>query len=139
MGKRKAREIDVDYNPEPPVKVKQRNTHSLENTSRACDRVNIGNRAASHVCNAYAMDMGWLTPENRLTHTLDPLKLGKHRRREREKIRAQEEKEISSRPVRAVYFDGKKVATMVRVEGKNGKISYKWEIQDQGQICTGQK
>ena len=90
------------------MKVKQQNTHSLEHTCSAADRMNIGNRGASHLCNSYAKDMGWLTSENQLTHTLDPSKLGKQRRREREKIKAKEEKEISSQPVRSVYFDGEK-------------------------------
>ena len=72
--------------------------------------------------------MGFLTPENQLTHTLDPSKLGKHRRLE--KIRAREEKEISSRPVRSIYFNGKKIATIVRHTGKNGKNFQKTEIQD---------
>ena len=66
---KRANKIALDYDLEPAVEVKQRNTHSLENTCLACDRINIGNRAAAHVCNSYAQDMGWLTQENRLTHT----------------------------------------------------------------------
>ena len=128
--KREKKETDCDYNPEPVVKVKQQNTHSLEHTCSAADRVNIGNRGASHLCNSYAKDMGWLTSENRLMHTLDPSKLSKQRRREREKIKAKEEKEISSRSVQSVYFDGKKIATMVRHTSKNGKVFQKMEIQD---------
>ena len=88
--KREKKETDCDYNPEPVVKVKQQNTHSLEHTCSAADRVNIGNRGASHLCNSYAKDMGWLTSENRLMHTLDPSKLSKQRRRERQKIKAKE-------------------------------------------------
>ena len=106
-GKRK--ESDLDYNPEPVVKVRQKNTHSLENTAHACDHMGTSSRAATIICNSYAMDMGWLTHENRLTETLDKSKLDKWRKRERERTRAKEEKEISSRPVRSVYFDGKKL------------------------------
>ena len=35
-----------------------------------------------------------------------------------------------SRPVRSIYFDGKKVATLVNVVGKNGKPYQRTEIQD---------
>ena len=105
-GKRKTKKTDCDYNPEPVVKVKQRKNHSLTHTCNAADRIDIGNRSASHLCNNYAKDMGWLTSENRLTHTLDRSKVGKQRRREREKIKAKEEKEISSRPAMVFDCDG---------------------------------
>ena len=86
--------------------MKQRKNHSLTHTCNAADRIDIGNRSASHLCNDYAKDMGWLTSENRLKHTLDRSKVGKQRRREREKIKAKEEKEISSRPAMVFGCDG---------------------------------
>ena len=74
--------------------------------------------------------MGWLTHENRLACTLDLTKLERWRKRERAKIRAKEEKEISSRPVRAIYFDGKKMATLFKKKGKSGRSFQGNEIQD---------
>ena len=44
--------------------------------------------------------------------------------------KAKEEKEISSRPVRSLYFDGKRVLTLTRKMGKTGKAFQKSEIQD---------
>ena len=128
-GKRK--ESDVDWIPEGTiVKVKQRNMHTLENTALACDRTGTSSRSAALLCNSYALDMGWLTPENRLTDTLDKRKLDRWRAKERKRINEREEKEISSRPVQAVYLDGKKLATLVKVKGKSGKEFQKTVIQD---------
>ena len=87
------RKDDDEWRPEEAViKVRQRNTHRLENTALACDRVGISSRSAAVLCNSYAMDMGWLTRENRLTDTLDKSKLDKWRAKERRRIKAEEEK-----------------------------------------------
>ena len=72
----KRKEQDPEFpDPDQVVKVRQRNTYKLDETSLACDRTEVSSRKASLICNSYAKDMGWLTHENRLTCTLDRTKL----------------------------------------------------------------
>ena len=109
---------------------KKYNKTSLVSTALACDGTGVSSRKATIICNQYAKDIGYLTWENRETHTLGKSKLDKWRKKERQKRIAEEEEKISQRPVRAIFFDGKKTATLVRVQGKSGMYFQKSEIQD---------
>ena len=110
--------------------MKQYNRHSLENTARAVDHTGVSSRAATLICNSYAMDMGWLTRENRLTDTLSKTKLDRWRVVERGKITKGEVKVINSRPIRGFYYDGKNTATLIKLLGKSGKFFPRSVIQD---------
>ena len=120
---------DFEPNGSETAPQKVRNKTSLAGTALACDGTGVSSRKAAIICNQYARDIGYLTWENRQTHTLDRSKLDKWRKRERQKQTEQEEKEINERPVRALFFDGKKTATLVKVRGKSGKYFQKTEIQ----------
>ena len=109
---------------------KKYNKTSLVSTALACDGTGVSSRKATIICNQYAKDIGYLTWENRETHTLGKSKLDIWRKKERQKRIAEEEEKISQRPVRAIFFDGKKTATLVRVQGKSGMYFQKSEIQD---------
>ena len=109
---------------------KKYNTTSLAGTAQGCDGAGMSSRIAVRICNLYAKDVGYLTWENRHTHTFDASKLDKWRRRERAKQTTLKEKEISEQPVRAVLFDGKKTATLVWIQEKKGNLFTKSMIED---------
>ena len=130
-GKRKRKDSDKDYDTETiEMPQKKYNKTSLVSTALACDGTGVSSRKATIICNQYAKDIGYLTWENRETHTLGKSKLDKWRKKERQKRIAEEEEKISQRPVRAIFFDGKKTASLVRVQGKSGMYFQKSEIQD---------
>ena len=83
---------------------KKYNKTSLVSTALACDGTGVSSRKATIICNQYAKDIGYLTWENRETHTLGKSKLDKWRKKERQKRIAEEEEKISQRPVRAIFF-----------------------------------
>ena len=124
-GCEKRKEVDPDYDPNPVVKAKLRNRTDLTETALACDRAEISSRKASLLCNSYAKDCGFLTHENRLTATLDASKLDQWRKKERQKAKERDEAEISSRPVKSCYFDGKKQQLWCTKQGKVEKYSEK--------------
>ena len=121
------KEAEAEYEPE---RKKSRNTSSFESLALACDGAGISSRKAALIANSYGKDIGYLTNENKETHTLGKSKLDHWRRMRRKKQREKEEKEISSRPVTAVYFDGKKTATLTSRPGRSGKPFQKTELQD---------
>ena len=111
MNPRKRKERDDEFSLDGAPK--KYNTTSLAGTAQGCDGAGTSSCKAARICNLYAKVIGYLTWENRHTHTFDASKLDKWRRRERAKQTTLKEKEISERPVRAVLFDGKKTATLV--------------------------
>ena len=76
------------------------------------------------------MDKGWLTEENKETETVDKNKIDRWRKKERETNKTREEEAISADGVQAVYFDGKKCATLTRIQDSSGKYYQRTEVQD---------
>ena len=136
QAQKKQKIDDLDYVPEIPVfpnqpKTRKNNMCSLERTAKACDHIGIDSRKAAYLINCYAMDKGYLTEENKATETVDKNKIDRWRKKEREKNKEKEEQAISASDVEAVYFDGKKCATLTRIEGSDGKTYQRTTIQDQ--------
>ena len=120
----------MEWEPNVAPKIpSQRNMHHLEHTARALDRAGVSSRAGADILNSYAMDLGLLTEETKLTMTVDKKKLDRWRIKGRKEIREKEEKEISSRPVQSLYFDGEKDASLTQIE-KNGKHYQRTVIED---------
>ena len=106
-----------------------RNMHPLPKTAEALDRWGVSSRAGADIVNAYALDMGFLTAENKMTMTVDKCKLDRWRKTGRKDIQKKQEMEISSKPVTGFYFDGKKDSTLTRVQ-KGEKFYTKTVIED---------
>ena len=115
-----AKEKDPDWDPDLPSTSsnlpKTRNYHPLPKTGQACDLRGISSEAAADIVNAFAEDMGLLTHENRMTMTVDKSKLARWRKAGRIKAQKKQNEEIGSKPVTSLYFDGKKVLTLTRVQ-----------------------
>ena len=95
---------------------KTRNYIPLPRTGQACDRHGVSSEAAADIINAYATDMGFLTPENKLTMTEDKRKLNRWWKAGRTKTNAKQIEEIGSKPITGFYFDGKKDSTITEVQ-----------------------
>ena len=92
MNPRKRKERDDEFSLDGAPK--KYNTTSLAGTAQGCDGAGMSSRIAVRICNLYAKDIGYLTWENRHTHTFDASKLDKWRR-ESAKRTTLKEKEIS--------------------------------------------
>ena len=122
---------DKDWEHQEPIvpKPPQRNMQPVPKTGEACDRWGVYSVAAADIINTYLMELGILTPENKETMTVDPSKLNRWRKSEREDLQEKEREEMKSKPVAALYFDGKKDATITRVQ-KGDKFYTKTVIED---------
>ena len=109
---------DKDWEHQEPIvpKPPQRNMQPVPKTGEACDRWGVYSVAAADIINTYLMELGILIPENKETMTVDPSKLNRWRKSEREDLQEKEREEMKSKPVAALYFDGKKDATITRVQ-----------------------
>ena len=111
---------DKTWEQEEPTKSdplpKTRNMQPIPKTAEACDRWGVPSEAAADIINTYLMELGTLTPENMATMTVDKSKLHRWRKSGRDKLQKKEIEEMESKPVSALYFDGKKDATMTRVK-----------------------
>ena len=92
-----------------------RNLHCLPRTGQACDRRGVSSEAAADIINAFAIDMGLLTAETKLTMTVDKKKLDRWRKHGRETAQKEQLEQISSKPVTGFYFDGRKDLTLTKV------------------------
>ena len=94
-----------------------------------CDRRGVSSEAAADICNAYAEDLGILTPENKLTMTVDKSKINRWRKTGRVNADKEQIEKIGSKPVTGFYFDGKKDATLTKVQ-KGDRFYTKTVIED---------
>lgn len=123
---------DPNWIPQTPSStrtLKTRNYHPLPKTAQVCDRRGVSSEAAADICNAYAEDMGFLTPENKLTMTVDKSKINRWRKTGRANAVKEQIEKIGSKPVTGFYFDGKKDATLTRVQ-KGDRFYTKTVIED---------
>ena len=124
---------DPDFQLPPKIQEQKtphtRNMHKLPNTAAAADRWNISSVAAADICNSYALDMGFLTEENKEKVTVDKNKLNRWRKKQRNEVNSKLKASISSKPPTALYFDGKKDATLTHQE-KDGKLYTKTVLEE---------
>lgn len=80
----------------------------LQNLASACDRTGISDRSAAFIVNAALVDLNVISKEN-VNKVIDRSKI----RRERKKVRHDLQSVIASKPLRAIYFDGRKDKTLV--------------------------
>ena len=65
-------------------------TKPIPRLALECDKTGVSSRVAAQICNAYAIDMGWLTYENKETCTIDKNKIDNWRSKGRVKINEEE-------------------------------------------------
>ena len=122
-------ETGMKWTREKKKKASDRNLNKLPRTAQSLDRWGISSKAGADVCNSFSMDMGWLTPENKATMTVDKAKLDRWRKKERKVRQMKDVEAISSKPVTSMYFDGKQDPTLSRVQ-KGEKFYTKTVIED---------
>ena len=98
------------------------NRRRWTNLARMCERYQLSDRAGAAIATSTLQDMGIVTNEDK-SLVIDPSKL----RRERERCR----KEISNfKYVSGLYFDGRKDATQVMLEGPNKKMYRSTQLEE---------
>ena len=96
----------------------EQNCNSWPNLSRMFKRYQLSDRAGSAFASSVLQDLGLVNEENR-SMIIDYHKLQRERQKYREEIRKKKE---NFSLVDGVYFDGRKDATQVLLQGPNGKL-----------------
>ena len=86
------------------------------NLARMSERFQISDRAAAAIANSVMQDLGLITDDDK-TYVIDRSKLRRERERCRAEIRKKEQENFKL--VNAIYFDGRKDATQVTMQGPN--------------------
>jgi len=92
-----------------------------------CERYQVSGRAAAVVANSVLVDVGMITDDGK-NCVIDRSKLRRERERCRQKI--QNEEQQNFRFVNAIYFDGRKDATQILVQGPNDKHYRSVELEE---------
>ena len=97
------------------------------NLARMCERFQISDRAVAAIANSVMQDLGLITDDDK-TYVIDRSKL----RRELERCRAviREKKQENFKLVNAIYFDGRKDATQVTMQGPNDRFYRSVQLED---------
>ena len=103
------------------------NRQRWTNLARMCERYQLSDRAGAAIATSTLQDMGIVNNEDK-SLVIDPSKL----RRERERCRKEIcQEEISNfKYVSGLYFDGRKDATQVMLEGPNGKMYRSTQLEE---------
>ena len=103
------------------------NRQRWTNLARMCERYQISDRAGAAIATSTLQDMGIVTNEDK-SLVIDPSKL----RRERERCRKEicQEEVSNFKYVSGLYFDGRKDATQVMLEGPNGKMYRSTQLEE---------
>ena len=103
------------------------NRKDWPNLARMCERFQISDRAAAAIANSVMQDLGLITDDDK-TYVIDRSKL----RRERERCRAvfREKEHENFKLVNAIYFDGRKDATQVTMQGPNDGFYRSVQLED---------
>ena len=96
----------------------EQNRNSWPNLSRMRERYQLSDRAGTAIASSVLQDLRLVNEENRSMIT-DYHKLRRERQKYREEIRKQEE---NFSLVDGLYLDGRKDATQVLLQGRNGKL-----------------
>ena len=108
--KRRKRTLDGDF-VGSRERCSDRNMQNLENLAEACDRFNLDSNAIAYACNAFLKDIGMLTCQS----TLDRKKVDRSRIKYRKKQRDLELERQKKDKITAVYHDGRRDKTIVKL------------------------
>ena len=97
------------------------------NLARMSERFQISDRAAAAISNSVMQDLGLITDDDK-TYVIDRSKLRRERERCRPEIRKKEQENFKL--VNAIYFDGRKDATQVTMQGPNDKFYRSVQLED---------
>ena len=97
------------------------------NLARMSERFQISDRAAAAIANSVMQDLGLITDDDK-TYVIDRSKLRRERERCRAEIRKKEQENFKL--VNAIYFDGRKDATQVTMQGPNDKFYRSVQLED---------
>ena len=97
----KDKDLDTDWKPNLPTTSNStpqtRNMHPLPRLAQALDRWGVSSKAGADIVNSYALDMGFLTAENKQTMTVDKSKLDRWRKTGRKEIqKSRRQKSVQS-------------------------------------------
>ena len=97
------------------------------NLARMSERFQISDRAAAAIANSVMQDLS-LTTDDDKTYVIDRSKLRREREQCRAEIRKKEQENFKL--VNAIYFDGRKDATQVTMQGPNDKFYRSVQLED---------
>ena len=97
------------------------------NLARMSERFQISDRAAAAIANSVMQDLNLITDDDK-TYVIDRSKLRRERERCRAEIRKKEQENFKL--VNAIYFDGRKDATQVTMQGPNDKFYRSVQLED---------
>ena len=97
------------------------------NLARMSERFQISNRAAAAIANSVMQDLGLIT-DNDKTYVIDRSKLQRERQRCHAEIRKKEQENFKL--VNTIYFNGRKDATQVTMQGSNDKFYRSVQLED---------
>ena len=97
------------------------------NLARMSERFQISDRAAAAIANSVMQDLGLITDDDK-TYVIDRSKLQRERERCRAEIRKKEQENFKL--VNAIYFDGRKDAIQVTMQGPNDKFYRSVQLED---------
>ena len=111
----------------PDAESFSQNRMKWSNLARMSERFQVSDRAAAAIANSVMQDLGFIT-ENDKTYVIDRSKLRRERERCRTEIREKEQENFKL--VNAIYFDGRKDATQVTIQGPNDKYYKSVQLED---------
>lgn len=111
--------VGSDFVPDASFQAGQQNRFKWTNLARMCERYQLSDRAAAAIANSVLQDVGMITTKDN-SYVIDRSKLRREREKCRKEIREKEQENFKF--VDAVYFDGRKDATQVVLQGPNSKL-----------------
>ena len=100
------------------IPVSSQNRRKWSNLARMCERYQLSDRAVAAVANSVLVDVGMVTDDDK-SCVIDRNKLRKERERCRHKV--QKEEQQNFRIVNAIYFNVRKDASQIVLQGPNDK------------------
>ena len=116
-----------EFVPVPDAAPFSQNRMKWSNLARMSERFQVSDRAAAAIANSVMQDLGFIT-ENDKTYVIDRSKLRRERERSRTEIREKEQENFKL--VNAIYFDGRKDAPQVTIQGPNDKYYKSVQLED---------
>ena len=111
----------------PDAQPANQNRMKWSNLARMSERFQVSDRAAAAIANSVMQDLGLIT-DNDKSYVIDRSKLRRERERCRTEIREKEQENFKL--VNAIYFDGRKDATQITIQGPNDKYYRSVQLED---------
>ena len=108
----------------PSSSIKKKKTKHLQTVASACDRTGVSDRAAALIVSSALQDIGVVSGQD-MSEVVDRNKI----RRARQKNRSSTVNEREPKPIKAIYFDGRKDLTLIQ-EMKGGKY-YRKKVMEE--------